>query len=256
MKKIWLTTLSHDENAVKKLISRLKTYGLDVSGHFWEDDLEKMAWMTPRKDMLQTDLWAISASDKDLLNPDFRYGLSLLAITVQAQKGNHFPIIILQTDGDLIDSDTLPTPLRGADILSASNPAFGAKLVAKLHTPSDKTSSDYRLDIYGIPQIGQWFEVGPENTSWQGAMFGVSDAEITFHAVGPKGKLPEKSVLNYPLKDMKLNLGEKEYTAWAVQNEQNPETSYFVKVEGHPSSVVFGSYSTEDETDVYVIELK
>jgi hypothetical protein len=36
----------------------------------------------------------------------------------------------------------------------------------------------------------------------------------------------------------------------------NPETSYFVKVEGFPESILFGPYSTEEAADVYVIKLK
>ena len=39
MKKIWLTSLGASEDLVKKLISQMKTYGLEVNGHFWKDDL-------------------------------------------------------------------------------------------------------------------------------------------------------------------------------------------------------------------------
>jgi hypothetical protein len=55
---------------------------------------------------------------------------------------------------------------------------------------------------------------------------------------------------------MKLNLGGKEYTAWAAQNEIPTDTSYFVKLEGFPDSILFGPYSTEQEADVFVVQLK
>lgn len=254
-----MTSLGRSEELVKKLMAQLKTYGFEVNGHFWEDDLEKVAWMKVRQELIDSKvvLWAILASDKELQAPAIRYGLSLLNITVQAQRGLDFPVVILQTEGQPISSDSLTTPLKGVDILSASSSTLGAKLVAKAHSaPKGETASDYRLDLYGNAQIGQWFEVGPRDASWPGGMFAVSDAEIAFHGVGPKGSLPSQSVLNYPMEGLKLNLGEKEYTAWAVQNEMNHETSYFVKVKGFPDSILFGPYSSEEDAEVYVVGLK
>jgi hypothetical protein len=258
MKKIWLTSLGSSEDPVKKLIPQMKTYGLEINGHFWKDDLEKMAWIAAKNELIEPkiSLWGILGSDEDLFNPTLRYGLSLLAITVQAQKGLGFPIIILQTKGDPISSDKLPTPFQGVDVFSDSDQGLGAKLVAKVYKPSKKISSEYRLDIYGNPQIGQWFEVGSESDPWPGSMFGVEGANIAFHAVGPKGELPSKSVLEYAMKGLKLNLGDKEYETWAVQNELDTQSSYYVKVEGFPESIVFGPYSTDEATDVYVVKLK
>ncbi|HPR52760.1 MAG TPA: hypothetical protein PLU81_13290 [Deltaproteobacteria bacterium] len=258
MKKVWLTSLEKSEENVKQIMSALKGYGLDVQGHFWTDELEKMAWIGPRDVMLDKDLalWAILASPESLSNPSIRYGLSLLAVTVQSQRGLNFPIVILQTGGETISSDKLMTPLQGADVLAADSPAFGAKIVAKVHAPGKKAAAEYRLDCYGNPQIGQWFEIGPAGSTWNGALFGVAGAKITFQAVGPKGQLPEKSTLNYPIQDMQLGLGEKEYIAWAVQNELGPDSSYFVRVEGHPDSILFGEYSQEEEADVFVVSLK
>jgi hypothetical protein len=258
MKTIWLTSLGPSKDDVNKLMSQMKTYGLEVKGHFWKDDLKNMAWIAPRDELIDSkiSLWAILGSKEELLNPDIRYGLSLLAITTQAKRGLHFPVIILQTHGDLISTDQLTMPLKSAEILSASNPGLGAKLVAKAHKAPKQISPEYHIDIYGNEQIGQWFEIRPLDATWPGAMFGVADGEIAFHAVGPWGKLPTKSVLNYPMEGLKLNLGEKEFTAWAAQNELNPETSYFVKVDGFPESILFGPYSTDEAADVFVIDLK
>lgn len=258
MKKLWLTSLGRSEDLVKKLISQMKTYGYEVDGHFWKDDLEQLAFMGARGELLDSkiELWGILASDEDLSKPTLRYGLSLLAIAVQAQRGLDFPILLLQTGEEPVSPKKLTTPLKGVDILTISDPGLGAKLVAKIHKPAGEISSDYHLDIYGTAQIGQWFEIGPETAFWPGAMFGVTGAEIIFHAVGSKGKLPDQSVLNYPMKGLKLKLGEKEYDAWAVQNELDAQTSYFIKVEGFPESIVFGPYSTEEAADVYVVKLK
>jgi hypothetical protein len=258
MKAIWVTSLGASQDPVRQLMSQMKTYGLEVQGHFWKDDLKKMAWMAGRDSMVdaKVSMWGILGSDEELRSPDTLYGLSLLAVTVQARRGLHFPIMILQTRGKLISSVQLSTPLKGADVMLVSDSGIGAKLVARIHKPPKPISSEYHLDIYGNEQIGQWFEVGPAQGSWPGVMFGVVGAEISFHAVGPTGSLPSKTVLNYPMQGLKLEMGGKEYLAWAAQNDLNPETSYFVKVEGYPASIVFGPYSTEREADVFVVRLK
>ncbi|MCP4690748.1 MAG: hypothetical protein GY859_22025 [Desulfobacterales bacterium] len=258
MKKIWLTSLSSDEQGVKKFMTGMKTYGLEVAGHFWENDLEKAAWIKPRDELIDagTALWAIMGSAGDLRDPEFRYGLSLLAITVQARRGAAFPMVMLQTGPAAPDVENLPTPLANVEVLSAGNPALGAKLVAKVHTPPKASSPAHRLDMYGSDRIGQWFEVGPVNEQWSGVMFGASGAEITFHAVGPAGGLPDKSTLHYPMKGLTMTLGEKEYTAWAARNELDPASSYFVQVKGFPDSILFGPYATEDSADVFVVTLK
>ncbi len=258
MKTVWLTSIIPSEERVKNLIAQLKPYGLDVKGHFWEDEISKMAWAKPREELIKPEisLWLILASSENLKTPSIRYGLSLLCLTLQAQKGISFPVVILLTEGEMLSAETLPTPLKGCDLLSMTDPGMAAKLVVKANAPVKEIVSEYRLDTYGNPHIGQWVEVGPCNGSWPGAMFGVAGAEIAFHAVGPKGSLPTQSSLRYPLKGIKLNLGGKEYIAWAVQNEMNADTSYFVKLEGFPESILFGPYSTEEEAEAYVVQLK
>jgi len=260
MKTFWLTSLGSSQDIVNGLMSKIKTYGLKVKGHFWKDDLKQMAWKAAKEDLTDSEIsfWAILGSEEELLNPDLRYGLSLLAVTAQAKRGLNFPVVILQTHGTLISTDQLPTPLKGADIFLSSDSGLGAKLVAKAHGMSKQISHEYFIDIYGDAQIGQWFEIRPFSSTWSGAMFGVFGGEIAFHGVGSAGKLPSKSVLNYPMKGLRLDLRKKEYIAWAVQNQLNAETSYFVKIDGFPESILFGPYSAEesDVADVHVIELK
>ncbi|HVO83144.1 MAG TPA: hypothetical protein VMU60_01845 [Syntrophobacteria bacterium] len=258
MKKLWMTSLAPSEEAVKKVMKQLKTYGLEVNGHFWEDDLQKMAWIKARDALIDTNvaLWLILAANEDLLSASIRGGLSLLAITVQAQRGLGFPIALLLTGGELPQVETLPTPLKAAIVLSASDATYGARVVAGVHAPMKHPLPEYRLDVYGNSQIGQWFEVGPREGPWRGAMLGVSGADISFHGVGPKGSLPSRSVLNYPMKGLKVTLGDNEYVAWAVQNDLDARNSYFVKVEGCPGSILFGPYSSDQEAEVHIVTLK
>jgi hypothetical protein len=258
MKKVWLTSLGSDEETVQRMMKQFKTYGLEVDGHFWKNDLQGVAWLAPRDRLVDpaVALWLIVGSAEELLAPDNLYGLSLLTIAVKAQRGHHFPIMILQTQEAPLAPDQLSTPLKDANLLMASDSGLGAKVVAKVHTAFTPALTEYHLDIYANEKIGQWFEIVPVASEWPGAMFGVSDGEIAFHAVGPKGQLPRKTVLNFPMQGLKLQLGEKDYLAWATQNELDPETSYFVKVEGNPASIIFGPYSTDEAADVFVVKLR
>jgi hypothetical protein len=258
MKTLWLTSIASDEASVKQLMAQMKPYGLEVQGHFWKDDLAKMAWMAAREKLLESTVavWAIMALAEELKQPDIRYGLSLLTLTVQAQRGLHFTVLVLQTGKDPIVAETLPTPLKGAEVLAIGDTSLGAKLVAKAHTTGRELWPDYYLDVYGNEQIGQWFEIGPRRDSWQGAMFGVCGGTIEFQAVGPRGKLPSRSVLGFPLQGLQLNLGETVYTAWAVQNDIGPEDSYFVKVDGFPESIVWGPYTEGEAADLFRMTLK
>ena len=260
MKKVvWITVLNKEkhEEIAKKLYQTVSQYGLGAAGHFWQDALEQMAWSTPREDLVkkETSLWIIVGSQEDFSNERIRYGLSLLTIGVHSQKGHGFPIIIAVTDGE-IKTDDLPTPLKGADVLPAAGATLGPKITAKANMPVKKVPTDYRLDIYGVQGIGQWFEIGPEEGDWSGVMFGTAGGEISAHGVGPMQKLPERSVLEYPMKGLKLQLGDNEYTAWAVKNTLTSNDSYYLRVNDYPSSLVFGPMSEGDDADVYVINLK
>ncbi len=257
MKKIWITSLDHDQKKVQKIMASLKKYALDANGHFWEDDLKKMAWLASRSQLTDADtaLWIILSDDKNLAEASVRYGLAMLTLSAQNVQGHGFPIILAH-QGQLPQTDDLPTPLQGAVILDVDNPALGAKVVAKVHTPSKKIAAEYRADIYALPQLGQWFEVGPGNSAWEGVLFGVHGAEIDAHGVGPAGRLPDKAVVEYPMKGLKIDLKGKEYIAWAVKNRLEADSSYYVRVKGEPESVILGPLSESDDAEIYVLRLQ
>jgi len=256
MKRCWLTSLIKDQAAMKGLLEQLKRYGIETDGHFWTDDLEKMLWIAARDEILKDEvgLWIIYGSNEALEPASIKKGLGLLVITVQAQKGTSFPIVGLW-DGPLPETQALPTPLRGIEWLDAKNPALAAKLVAKLHAPARKEMPDYYLDVYGNPQIGMWFEAGPMDGEWKGAIFAVEGADISFQAVGPRGMLPSHATLNYPMQGVKLKMGEHEYTGWAVQNPISEKESHFVKVTGPPDAIAFGELPEADEAELFTIRL-
>lgn len=257
-KKIWLTSLEKSEPDVQKIMASLTKYGLDIDGHFWDDDLEKMAWSTPRKEMLEKhrNMWIIYGKAEKFDHPSIIYGLSLLILSIQAAQGINFPIVLLQEGDTAIDLSSLPPHFKACKVYQIKSGTWGAKIVAALHKPTTPQFPPYRLDVYGIPQVGQWFEVGPRENSWEGVIFGTVGETISLHAVGPAGQLPEKSTLNYAQKGLKINLGEQEIDGWAVQNIIDENTSYYVRVDSHPETIMFCPYSQTDDAEAYIINLK
>jgi hypothetical protein len=258
MKKVWITALVKMEKEIQQLMKSLTTYGLKAEGHFWKDDLQNAAWTGAREELLtgETAAWIIVGRTSDFSNESIRYGLSLLAITLHAHRGNGFPTAVVAIDGDL-PAGSLPTPLGSAQVLSLSNPTLGVKIVSLANMPAKSVKTEYRLDVYGIPGLGAWLEVGPASgCTWKGAMLGVCGAEIAAHGVGPAGKLPDRCILEYPMQGMKIQHGDKEYNAWAVQNELDEGSSYYVSVRDYPSSILFGALPGEQEGEAYVATLK
>jgi hypothetical protein len=68
--------------------------------------------------------------------------------------------------------------------------------------------------------------------------------------------LPQKAVLEYPQQGLKLNAGEKDYTAWAVRNRLDSGSSYYVRVQGEPEAILFGPPDDGEDADVFVVRLK
>jgi hypothetical protein len=255
MKKIWITSLMHDEKNIQNLMLRLKPYQVQVDGQFWVDDLGKMAWSNSRDEVCAKDigLWVILTDKASLETGSIMKGLSALALMVQSKK-SALPILILTTDKE-VETSTLPSPLKQAQILDFKLASLPVKIVALLNTPKTNQDVGYRIDIHPLRELGLWIEVGPsKDATWSGVMLGVNGCEINFQTYGDVGNMPEHSTLEYPQQGLKINLAETEFTAWAIQNKMDSSKSYFARVDTLPDQILFGAYSNDEETDVYVIK--
>lgn len=255
-KSVFISILEKDEAKGKGLFQTVTRYGLGVNGHFWSDNLEKMEWAGPiaELDKPEVGVWLIKGGKAGYENPDIRFGLAMLAAAVQARRGHGFPVLCICDDGEL-DPDTLPTMLRSAEVVEESR--LGARLAARANMPVRKVEPEYRFDLYALPGLGLWLEVGPApGHRWSGALLGVCNADIGAHGVGPAGQLPEKCVLNYPMKGLKMELGEREYLGWAVKNDLGENESYYVKVTGTPEALIFGEFPEGDDAEFFSLQLK
>ena len=258
MKKIWITALDKEQQTIQPLMTVLKRYGLGVDGHFWVDDLPRMAWDSALANLAAKDtaVWIILGSQNSLATATIRQGLSLLALAVQHRRGVGFPVLLISPDGE-IDASGLPTLFKGADTLPFDLSVLGTKITAMANKPVPALEPGYRLNLHALHGIGLWFEVGPAAGSlgWPGALCGVHGADIDFHGVGPADGVPERTVLEYPMKGMKIQMGQDELIAWAVQNRLDGTSSYYVRVQGTPDKLVFGPFATGDDAEVHAITL-
>jgi hypothetical protein len=255
MKNIWMTALAKEQVSAATITGIAAQYGLNADGHFWADDLKNMTW-TAVRDTLRDKaiaLWVIAGGVDDLL-PETRYGLTLLCLSIRAERPD---LSILWADSDnQLSSEALPGVFADVPLVGSKSNLLGAKLAAGANTSAKPLSAEYRLGVHANPGFGTWFEVGPAGEEeWSGAMFAVTGGEIVAHGVGPAGTLPQKCVLEYPMQGMQLNLGETEYTGWAVANKLDGESSYFVKVDGIPSGFLFGPAAEGDEAEVHVVSI-
>ncbi|WP_321493571.1 hypothetical protein [uncultured Desulfobacter sp.] len=251
-KRVWVTSMSKDQDITAATLQLCKKYGLAPNGHFWVDELEKMAWQAPLDNLLakETALWVICTGKKDLEKESVRYGLSLLCLSMQHARGIGFPIVFVTSD-DTLAPDDMPTVFRGGEILAVNNKSLGAKLTARANTPVKAVPADYRLNIHANPGYGIWFEAGPaQGKTWNGVLAGGHKCSVNAHGVGPKGMLPLKTTLEYQMQGLKLALGDDEYTAWAVKNTIDEETSYFFRFEGIPGAILFGELPDGEQADL------
>jgi hypothetical protein len=260
-KKVWVSWLpaKECEAQLQSSVHALQQVGLEVSGAPWEDDLEKCAWME-LGDMLSAqdgpELFIIAGRVEDFAKHRFRYGLSLLCAFLLQHRPQ------LKVFRQVIDSSTLqdlPRLLHDLTPLDTS-PGWSAKVVAAAYSAATKaTEFDCHVSVIAHSAIGQWFEIGPKagQAPWAGAMLGVSgnDAKVVFQAVGERGQLPDKAVNEYAMQGIKADIAEHEYEAWALKNAIADGQSYYVKVQGFPSKVMFAEHPDNQESEVTVITL-
>ncbi len=253
---VWITMIKKDEARAQAIYKTVSEYGLGVEGHFWKDDLENMEWSgaAPEIAKSQTGLWLIVGDTADFTDSVIQ-GLSLLSLTVSARKGARIPLIILADSSETL-AERLPLPLAGAQVLTPDNPSLGAKMTAKANLPPKKMESEYRLNVYALPKVGLWLEAGPTAGNWSGVLFGAQAAAIDAMGIGPAGEIPERSTLEYPLRDMKLAMGDREFTAWAANNTISADESVYVRMKGQPEAFIFGPFVSEaEEVEAYTLPL-
>ncbi len=262
-KKAWLTWLPGENSEQKpgETLAALQKYGYETLGNNWIDNPDKMPWANlaeTLKDKTAVDVWIVAGNREDFARQTTLYGLSMVNFIAVENRGGSLPVVLLGLDFTPEDKN-LPTPMASNILLTATTSIWTAKFVAaisRFKKPGKEELPEFRLLTHSMASLGQWFEIGPRQGQWQGVMFGVTkEGTITHHGVGPKGQVPAKTILEYPVEGMKAKVGDKEFTIWSVQNRLGPEDSYYIKVEKYPSSIICAGHAGEEQGEVSIVRL-
>ncbi len=262
-KKVWLTWMPGGDGAPQaagEALGKLKKVGLQPAGAVWVDDLPKHGWTElggQLADADAADVWIVAGTRAELEAPGNRYALSLVRAMAEEIRGQTLPTVIVGLD-HAPDAAALPTLLQGAKAIDGSSGNWAAKALIAIHAmKAAPLAAPYRVNVIAHQYFGQWFEVGPREGEWAGVMLGVAGdgVQLQEHAVGDRGDLPERTVLEYPMHGIKAEIGGTEFEACAVKNALDPAHSYWVQVKGQPSRLFFGSHPESEEQDAWVLTL-
>ena len=252
-KRVLMSLLEDNDGLARKLAEEVRRCGLDVTAHLWDPDPKAMAFGAYARELASCQAWIVVGGD--YADKWVRQSLALCALCVQAEQGHAFPIL-LSPRGPAPELLSLPTPLTGAEVVKSG---LGAKAAVRAQTFT-AAPADYRLTPHGLGQLGLWFELGPKEGFWDGAFFASGCAKSEegrpqAHGVGPKGSIPEKCTLNYPVTGLTLVLHDIDCVGYGVKNTLNAASSYFVKVSACPDVLSFGPFPDTDEAELFTLNL-
>lgn len=258
----WLIAWGEGVDPAAQLVAgAARQYGLTVKGQHWPEK-EQQAWLVSAQEAAQANASVVLLVIPAALyaKPETRRALALFRLLLQSLRKRQ------------IDAVVLPQGERPAQDPAQARPGVGvlddwlvvgptgkwvARAVARAHAPA-KSSLPLQLSVYAQERLGVWFELRPQTTEvLQGMLAGVSGAgaDITFHAVGPSGRLPDKSVNEYELRGLKFDALGMEFKAWGLQNHLDSKQSYFIRLEGEPDVLAFGELPGGEPSDVDFVYL-
>lgn len=257
----WLIGIGDVDAVAQLTASQLRPYGLNIQGQKWPMG-ENQAWMASAQEAAGANarLVLIVASAEDYKNPQLRRELALFRLFLQTLVKSPVDGLVILTDP--AKAHEMKAGLPGTGLLDdyeiVQGAGWQAKAVARLHAPR-KPKWPVRLGLFAQEKLGVWLEVKPEPMqTTMGCMVGVSgnEADISFHAVGPAGRLPEKSINEYELKGIEFESAGQAFKAWALQNTFTPSDAYYVRLEGEPDLLAIGTLPDGELTDVSLFCLR
>jgi hypothetical protein len=251
----WLIGVGDVDAAAQLAASQLRGYGVNIQGQKWPVG-EKQAWLASAQEAAGAGarLILIVATPEDYQKPELRRELALFRLFLQTLVKSPVDGLVILTDPSKaaeIQTDLPGTPLLG-DFEIVQSPGWQAKAVARLHAPR-KPKWPVRFGLYAQEKLGVWLEVKPQPTeTTSGCLVGVSgnESNISFHAVGEAGRLPEKSVNEYEMKGIEFETSGHKFTAWALQNSFSSDQAYYVRLEGEPEVLAIGTLPDGEVSDV------
>lgn len=257
----WIIGIGDVEPVAQIVAAQLKPYGLTIKGQKWPVG-EKQPWLASAQEAAGAggQVVIVVASTKDYNNPSLRGELGLFRIMLQTFLKQPVSGFVILTD----PTNTLDTspPIGGMNILEdwevVSGTTWPAKVIARLHAPR-KLTWPIKIEMIAQENLGVWLSINPKpGSTMKGCMVGVSgnNADISFHAVGPAGKLPERSINEFELKGIEFEFNDLQFKAWALQNTLTSEDAYYVRLEGAPNVIAVGQLPEGEIEDLSLLYLK
>jgi hypothetical protein len=257
----WLIGIGDVDAVAQLTASQLRPYGLSVQGQKWPVG-EKQAWLASAQEAAGANarLILIIASPEDYKKPQLRRELALFRLFLQTLVQSSIDGLIILTDptkAGEVKSDLPGTAILG-DYEVVQGSGWQAKAVARLHAPR-KSTWPVRFGLFAQEKLGVWLEVKPQpEQTTSGCLVGVSgvDSDISFHAAGSAGRLPEKSVNEYEIKGIEFESAGHAFKAWALQNTFTSSDAYYVRLEGEPDLVAVGTMPDGAPSDIDLFSLR
>lgn len=254
-KKLFVAQLSDDRELSDHIGRTAARYGVETSGVAWKEEPGKPIWGEVASMIMKggcDGLLLAGKRDEWLADAETRAHISLAAFKASILMGPSFALFAM------LDAfpETWPTPFAG--VATVERDKLGPRLAAKLGMRKSVPALDYRLDVHPLPVgDGMVVELGPpEGKEWRGALLAIrGGGDISHHTVGPKGAPPDRGVVEYAMKGLKLELSGEEFTGWAVHNRLDSDSSYYVRVAGTPLGLAFGELPGGDAGELFAMGL-
>jgi len=251
----WFINLDEDDAAARLAAAQLGPYGLAVKGQRWPAG--DKAWLGSAQEAADAGAAVVLVAGSPARQADaaVRRGLALFRLALQTRLGRAVNGFALLTgDPGAADEPPAATTVLG-DWARLEGTRWQAKVVARAHAPI-APSWPVRLGLHAHERLGIWLEAHPApGRTASGALVGVSGngAAIDFHAVGPAGGMPERSVNEYELQGLQFEAGGRAFQAWGLRNAIAPDHSYYVRLDGEPDTLAIGTLPGGELEDVSLI---
>ncbi|UQZ90366.1 hypothetical protein C4J81_14595 [Deltaproteobacteria bacterium Smac51] len=159
---------------------------------------------------------------------------------------------ILKTD-DLHDVERLkamlPPLLTQVKVFRKDEP-FASRLMAARFKQPQWPDMPFYLRSHLSPLTGVWLEAGPDKgEEWPGFFLAAVGAEIDSLGIGPRGQLPKKCTLEFPMMNIEGNLNGQQWNGCAAKNGLDGTTSAFIRLNRPLDKLIMSEYPADDDND-------
>lgn len=258
---VWMIVLGDLDAKARATAAKLAPYGVEIQGQALAVD-QANSWMSCAQSAAQAGarFVIVVSSSEDYWRPEVRRQLSLFRLFLQTFTKSTINGMVDLVDAGQVDARSVDLP--GTPILddweTITTDSWAARAVARLHSPK-RPNWPVALGLFAQEKLGTWLQVQPKpGHIAPGCLLGVSgnEAKISFHAAGPAGCLPERSINEFELKGLTFTSAGHDFHAWGLQNSLPPEQAYFARLQNEPDLLAISTLPDGELSDVHLMCLR